>query len=221
MSEKFIAPVLKKDAFHCPHCGVYARQYWYKGALESDRTYELLAGNKELSVSICERCRDYALWLNDAMIYPLSPNAPMPSEYMPNDVKDDYMEARNIVNLSPRAASALLRLSLQKLMVSLEEKGKDLNEDIGSLVKKGLPTKIQKALDCVRVIGNNAVHPGELDIKDDEKTATTLFDLVNMIVEDRITHPKAVDELYERIPKGAKEAIAKRDNRTTTEITKK
>ncbi|MEM2995308.1 MAG: DUF4145 domain-containing protein [Candidatus Bathyarchaeia archaeon] len=96
-------------------------------------------------------------------------------------------------------------------MVALGETGKDLNEDIANLVKKGLPTKIQQALDSVRVIGNNAVHPGELNLRDDINTAVALFDLTNMIVEYMITKPKEISELYNRIPKGAKKAIEKRD----------
>ena len=137
----------------------------------------------------------------------------MPSEDMPEDVKEDFLEARNIVMDSPRAAAALLRLALQKLMIHLGEKGKNLNEDIANLVKKGLPQKIQKALDVVRVIGNNAVHPGEIDLRDDKETALALFELINMIVEVMITQPKQVDELFGKLPDGAKEAIERRDKR--------
>ena len=104
-----------------------------------------------------------------------------------------------------------MRLALQKLMVHLGESGKNINDDIANLVEKGLPTTIQKALDAVRVIGNNAVHPGELDLKDDAKTAVALFRLVNMIVRVMITQPKEVNALYNKIPSGAKKAIKKRD----------
>jgi hypothetical protein len=51
----------------------------------------------------------------------------------------------------------------------LGEKG-DSSPAIGNLVKKGLPPMTQESLDCVRVIGNNAVHPGELDLKYDIET---------------------------------------------------
>jgi hypothetical protein len=216
MREKYVAPTLNSKAFHCPHCEVYAHQDWFDGTKlgptsSNEQCYSKLEGKEKLAISICEHCGQYSLWLDEAMLYPVSSIAPIPVEDMPKDVKDDYTEARNIVNISPRAASALLRLALQKLMVSLGEKGEDLNTDIGNLVKRGLPTAVQQALDCVRVIGNNAVHPGELDIKDDRETAIGLFSSVNLIVDVMVTQPKEVNALYEKIPKGAKDAIVKRD----------
>jgi hypothetical protein len=91
--------------------------------------YSALSGTKKLAVSICQHCGDYSLWLDEAMLYPISSIAPTPVDDMPPEVKDDYIEARSIVNASPRAACALLRLALTKLMFSLGEKGKDLNTD--------------------------------------------------------------------------------------------
>ena len=43
---------------------------------------------------------------------------------MPDDVKEDFMEAAKVVELSPRSSAALLRLSLQKLMKHLDCDGK-------------------------------------------------------------------------------------------------
>ena len=62
-------------------------------------------------------------------------------------------------------------------------------------MKKGLPPKIQQALDIVRVIGNNAVHPGQIDLRDDRSTAMRLFELVNLIAEVMITQQKEVEKL--------------------------
>jgi len=210
MKEKFVPPKFQSSAFHCPHCEVYAHQHWFL-VYKMTSTGRLAGELEEFKVGMCERCEQHTLWLNDKMIYPTSSIAPLPVENMPPNVAEDYNEARNIASFSPRASAALLRLALQKLVIHLGEKGKDLNEAIGNLVKIGLPTTIQQALDCVRVIGNNAVHPGELDLKDDKETAIALFGLVNMIVNVMITQPKEVKELYDKIPKGAKNAIAKRD----------
>jgi hypothetical protein len=106
-----------------------------------------------------------------------------------------------------------LRLAVQKLCDFLELPGKKLDDQIGAAVKKGVSVAVQQALDSVRVIGNNAVHPGQIDIRDDPGTATTLFMLVNLIAEKLITEPKAVKAMYETLPEGARAAIAKRDGR--------
>lgn len=77
---------------------------------------------------------------------------------------------------------------------------------------KGLPVAIQQALDLVRVIGNHAVHPGSINLNDDRDTAAKLFELVNLIAENQITQPMAIAKLFdEKVPDGAKAAIAKRD----------
>jgi len=55
------------------------------------------------------------------------------------------------------------------------------------------------------------VHPGQLDLKDDARTARTLFELVNLIVEDRISRPKHVNAVYETLPADKLAAIKKRD----------
>jgi len=111
----------------------------------------------------------------------------------------------------PRGSAALLRLSIQKLCKTLGEEGDNINTDIGNLVKKGLPVQIQQALDIVRVTGNNAVHPGECNYRKDPKTVALLFQLVNLIVENQISQPKAVQELYGQTSARGVEAIKKRD----------
>jgi hypothetical protein len=138
----------------------------------------------------------------------------MPLADMPDDVKADFLEARSVFDISPKSAAALLRLALQKLMPYLGEKGKDLNTDIGNLVRKGLPVEVQKSLDTLRVIGNNAVHPGQIDLNDNNKAmAGTLFGLLNFVVERMITQPKALEKLYDSLPASNLDAIAKRDDK--------
>jgi len=217
MEMKYMPPTHHKTGFNCPYCHAFSEQTWF----------DLASGNKEasllgrgsfkflegLEISTCRQCGLIAIWIEEKMIWPAASSVPMPSENMPEDVKADYSEARSIINNSPRSACALLRLAIQKLMLALDEKGKDLNDDIKDLVKKGLPTKIQKALDSVRVIGNEAIHPGTLDLKDDVSTASAIFELVNMIVEVMITQPKEVDDIYSKLPESKKVEIARRDSK--------
>ncbi len=114
----------------------------------------------------------FAVWVYNRLVFPSSREGPPPNPDLPDDVRLDYEEAGRILNLSPRGAAALLRLAIQKLCAYLGEKGKNIDDDIASLVKKGLYPLVQQALDAVRVIGNEAVHPGTLDLKDDRDTAT-------------------------------------------------
>jgi hypothetical protein len=182
--------------------------------IASSHNKEALAVNTSISnlfLSQCFSCKSYAVWLADALIHPTNKTMVEPHEDMPPGVKEDFLEASSIVDRSPRGAAALLRLALQKLMGDLGEKGKNINEDIKSLVAKGLESEIQKALDIVRAVGNNAVHPGELDLKDDKATAITLLNLVNIIVDRRISAAKRIDKMFRNLPTGALEAIAKRD----------
>lgn len=113
-----------------------------------------------------------------------------PSADLPDQIVQDFDEARSILNYSPRGAAALLRLSVQKLCAFLGVKGKKIDEDIASHVAKGLNPLVQKSLDVVRVIGNEAVHPGTIDLKDDRETALRLLELVNIIAEQMISHLK-------------------------------
>ncbi|MCF6208131.1 MAG: DUF4145 domain-containing protein, partial [Ghiorsea sp.] len=135
-----------------------------------------------------------------------------PNMDLPDDIKGDYEEARTIANLSPRGAAALLRLAIQKLCEHLGQSGKNINADIKELVKEGLPPKVQKALDSVRVIGNEAVHPGSIDLKDDLNTVNKLFKLVNFIANKMITEPREIDAIYGSLPQDKIDGINQRDS---------
>jgi hypothetical protein len=149
----------------------------------------------------------------DRLVHPTGSTAPPANEDLPPEVLQDYEEAGRIAAESPRGAAALLRLAIQKLCIHLGEKGKNIDDDIASLVKKGLNPTTQKALDAVRVIGNEAVHPGTLDLKDDRDIAIKLFKLVNVIAEQMISNPKHVEEVYGQLPEGKRKAIEKRDSK--------
>ncbi|MBA1155021.1 DUF4145 domain-containing protein [Microvirga mediterraneensis] len=164
-----------------------------------------------LWASRCFSCREITVWVGDRITYPDVKLSVAPSEDLPSDVRADFEEAAIIVEHSPRGAAALLRLAIQRLLKHLGEKGDNINEDIASLVKKGLNQRIQQALDIVRVIGNNAVHPGQVDLRDDRETAVKLFGLVNLIVDQMITQPNQIDSMFNGLPEGARKSIERRD----------
>lgn len=211
-------------AFACPHCTAIAEQTW-SDSIVCGFTYRAPSGAMtesrfyldNTSVSKCSVCNKFSLWVTNVgtMFYPITISSVLPNDDMPDDIKDIFNEARNIADLSPKGAAALLRLALQKLCIHLGEKGQDLNTDIGNLVKKGLPQALQQALDGVRVTGNNAVHPGVLNIDDNPQIVHALFEFINLICMSLITQPKKIAEYYSLLPEGSRKAIEKRDGNST------
>lgn len=207
-------PTVGAYAFSCPSCNAYSHQRWAGPPLRlSDNDGGSAMPLSDCRASMCVHCNNFALWVGINLVYPDVGVAPPPNVDMPDDAQGDYKEAVSVVARSPRAAAALLRLSIEKVCIYLTSEGHDLNAKIGILVQNGLRSEIQKALDTVRVIGNNAVHPGQMDLSDDHETCIGLFGLVNIIVHDRITQPKAIDELFSKLPDGAKNQIERRDSK--------
>ncbi len=215
---KYIEPKYLERSFTCPYCDTLSSISWSSyDMLKYGANYALYSpgysgkASDFLSVSTCASCESYHVWNNGRMIFPRKSSIPVPVEDMPESVKNIYLEAMEVYPSSKRASAALLRLAVQLLCKELGEKGKNINDDIGQLVNKGLSVQIQQALDSVRVIGNNAVHPGSIDLDEKSEVAETLFSLLNIIVEQLITQPKKISEIYSNLPQGALDGINKRD----------
>ncbi|MFT4954109.1 MAG: hypothetical protein ACI8U3_000477 [Brevundimonas sp.] len=168
-----------------------------------------------ISLSECFSCKQTAVWLKNKLIFPNNEFALEANDDLPADIKRDFEEAVSIVGNSPRGAAALLRLCIQKICVELDQPGKNLNADIAALVKLGLSKRVQQALDLVRVVGNDAVHPGTIDLRDDEATARQLFILVNLIADSMISQPAQVDRMYKNLPQEKLAQIEMRDRDRT------
>lgn len=209
-------PSFGGQAFNCVDCHVFTKQHWYlmTGSPMINRyDMQVPIQDNRFSISLCEHCRFPTIWFGEKVIFPLNLSVEPPSEDLPEEIKCDYEEARSILNLSPRGSAALLRLAIQKLCAHLGQSGKDINSDIKALVKAGLPSEVQKALDSLRVIGNEAVHPGTLDLNDDRNTVSQLFGLVNFIVEKMITEPRKIEEIFKKLPENKLKAIEARDGK--------
>ena len=198
---KITRPEYKLKGFHCPCCGVYSAQSWSDDGQfyfsDDDDTRE---SKLYIEIAQCVYCEDQSVWVDGEMVIPDSGQMVPPNEDMTKEIQDDYLEAASILQKSPRAAAALLRLALQKLCVQLGGKGQNIQQDIDTLSQNGLSSTVIKAMDAVRIIGNEAVHPGQIDMKDDVKTATALFELVNFVAEKTLTDIKKINEIYDSLP---------------------
>ena len=162
-------------------------------------------------VSVCFNCERESIWIHDKLVYPQGGEAPPANPDLSDEIRRDYEEASSILDLSPRGAAALIRLALQKLTKELGKSG-DLNKDIRALVEDGLEPEIQQALDVVRVIGNNAVHPGQIELRDNREIAENLFGLLNLIADRMISRKKQVEEIYMKLPETNRQAIERADS---------
>ncbi|MXW47635.1 MAG: DUF4145 domain-containing protein, partial [Gammaproteobacteria bacterium] len=89
----------------------------------------------------------------------------------------------------------LLRVSIELLCKQLGQKG-SLKDCIDELKKKGLSSRIIDALEVCRLIGNQAVHPGKIDLEEEPDKVKFLFSLVNDIAEELVTKPRKIAENY-------------------------
>lgn len=207
----YIEPQPFLRSFTCRHCRTLSKQEWRRLDWQSQKGYQY---EEEFPIWIgtCDHCKDNTLWVFDQLLFPDNGNAPFPNPEMPENVLKLYREAASIYSKSPRDGAALLRLAIQVLTKELGEDGKNINNDIGKLVSKGLPLIVQQSLDIVRVTGNDAVHPGQIDT-DNPQTVWQLFKLINVIVEYMIDLPKRVGGIYESLPNEKKDGIELRDKK--------
>ncbi|WP_230083134.1 MULTISPECIES: DUF4145 domain-containing protein [unclassified Providencia] len=220
---KITPPNFKGESYSCPHCGAFSQMTW--DSLVYSKPLVGYSTSNFWHVT-CGSCKQPHIWMqtnhyiqeldethnSGELIYPSITIVPLPSEDMPDDIKKDYLEAASIYQKSPRGAVALLRLGLQKLCIHLGGKGENINNDLAALAKDELVSKkLIKSADIIRIVGNNAVHPGTISDDDFDDVSFKLFKLINMIVQQGITEPKEVDETFNVMPENARKAAENRD----------
>lgn len=217
---KFIVPSFMQDVFTCPFCDVTAKQEWYGNSHAERAYYGLSEYTLQESLKLdaselirvdgldtwlfakCANCEELSVWHNNEMVYPEHCPVDEPNLDMPEAVENKYREAAKVVSLSPVSAAALLRLALQLLLADIleSESTGDIYRDIDTLKKRQLDSSLIKALDIIRITGNESVHPGTIDLNESKEDALYLFDLLNMICDQCYTQPKRMQEMYEKLP---------------------
>ena len=225
---KVYPPEFGKKSFSCPFCGVFAGQSWNKiGTGKKSFTINdlVLVELPNYVSSQCFHCKEIALWVNERLVYPLfpvvkqvapPPEIPNPNSDLNKHIRKIYNEARKIANVSPNGACALLRLALEMLCESLGAKGDNLEDKtlrgkIKFIVKeKGLDPELEHAFHIVRIVGNEVIHAGQTDLKDNKEIAIKLFDIINIIAEDLITKKKNIKKLYAEVTKPKEKKVTKK-----------
>ena len=203
----FTPPKYGERAFHCQYCGTYCYQGWtYEGKsisiTSAGRGVSTIDALKPLAISQCYRCREVSLWLDKKLIYPDRTSVERANPDLPDDVKELYDEAASILQKSPRAAAALLRVALEKLCKEQGEERLSLSQNIDLLKEKGeILEEIYESMTVVRVVGNQAVHPGKIEFESNEtpEIVISLFEVINFIAENMITKKKRAKAIYEKV----------------------
>jgi len=163
----------------CPHCGkgvrlVKAEQYLPNGSYRSEDFSWLIASGADDVLSVmsarCPSCKkpivrlfhgtkDGTIYSTSRYVFPLGSSRFVPPE-VTGPVREDFVEASEVLPISQKASAALSRRCLQTILI---EKGgvkasDSLSKQIDAVLPT-LPTYIADDLDAVRNIGNFAAHP--------------------------------------------------------------
>ena len=133
------------------------------------------------------------------LVYPDTISVEPPNQDLPEDIKQLYKEAADILNKSPRAAAAILRLALEKFCQAHGDKKLRLSENIELLRRNNkIGEDVYKAMESIRAVGNDAVHAGAIDFNDENSldVAKKLFKITNIIANRLITDKKEINEFY-------------------------
>lgn len=123
-------------------------------------------------------------------------------EYIPQQIRDDYEEASQIIDKSPKAAATLLRRCLQGMIRDFwGVSEKRLIDEINAIKDKVTPSQ-WKAIDGLRHIGNIGAHMEKdvnliVDVTPDE--ATKLLKLIELLLEKWYISRHEEEELYDSI----------------------
>lgn len=154
----------------CPHCLDSFFESWTEISLgqDSDAYWTL---NK----TTCPSCNKLILklirqvaaggryWKNvgEVFVKPIGmARSPLPKE-IPEKYSKAYVQASNVLPISPEASAAISRKCLQTLLRDeVKVTQGDLSREIQEVIDSGkLPTSLAESIDAIRNIGNFASHP--------------------------------------------------------------
>lgn len=171
---------LERRAVKCPHCTInfhdnWDRRYFERGSGLVSSPYSEAGEYWYYRSAHCPSCKDMVIEIarhhdsnnrgeNWRQVYPMGANrGPVPPE-VPADIAKDYIEACNVLPISPKASAALSRRCLQNMLHAHGYRSKDLAKEIDLLLNetdptKALPHKLRQTVDGIRNFGNFSAHP--------------------------------------------------------------
>ena len=136
------------------------------------------------------------LWDASGMLPTLAKDVLPMSHKFPSGIRARYEDAHRVSD--PGSACLLLRAVCEDLCREKGVPGNGLHEMIGNLESAGASPRLVKALDAIRIIGNNAAHGGKRNY-DLEKEQ--LLEVAHIIVEEG-WKDSVVDAAHDAVQRG-------------------
>ena len=173
----------------CPHCTVAIQPEWKVGNIEppTSREWEYEeylmrhslaaietawtwaatrcpACNKEIIVVQVIDVSDPFPPLAEYRAYPRIELRSLVGDEVPAELKQDYIDACNVLPVSAKASATLSRCVLQAILADQGYENGNLSDQIGRALAddspgKALTSSIRSSIDAVRHLGNLAAHP--------------------------------------------------------------
>ena len=194
----------------CPHCSVAFREQWYS---DSMRYPDGVASNWSCITTVCPGCDKPCIQIKERIstgnaaidtvgrllasaqwVYPNSRRRQSFGEEVPDNLKNDYYEACDIVLLSPRSSATLCRRVLETMLREQGYQQDDLYAQIQAVRVEEDPDKrlsavLLETIDAVRQFGNFSAH---------EKKDATGLRIVDVEPEEAAICLGIVEGLFER-----------------------
>lgn len=218
------------ESYKCPHCGTLT-MFLFKLVVSTyperretalmDYFYETQNGEleyrangafrfslpKRVFVTECCSCGNLVYWEKGDIKYPVRSGI-APAKDMPEDAKEVFNEAQAIIGLSPRAACALLRVCLEKIVdwygenehVEGFKKSDKLYKKIETI---GISPAFQRICKACRIAGNEHAHSGEIDLsgEDSFEIAEAMSRMINSLVNTWIAPIRESEEVLRKLGK--------------------
>lgn len=173
------------------------------------------AGRAIWTASFCVSCSKSSVWRGDSLVFPrVVAGAEAPHDMMSEAARELYLEAAAVLSISPRAAAALARATLEVELKALEVGGprSKLDERIAALSGR-VNVNTWKALTVLRDTGNSALHSSDKEgvvglilSGEDVGLVPFLLSMTNRLVEELVGVPAKIDEVYDLLPPGVRAA---------------
>lgn len=181
----------------------------------------------------CPSCDEIVIWIgkglvrnsnestifyDDRLVHPRSARRVPIGNDVPEQLRDDYREACEVLPISAKASAALSRRILQTILKGQGYPGRDLVRQIEAVLNesdttKSLPTSLHKTIDAVRNFGNFSAHPitemSSLQIVEVEaEEAEWCLEIVEQLFDHYYVRPasnaKRIDELNKKLANAGK-----------------